>query len=143
MTKAKLTALVCPLAFLLFGIYIRVATMSMTSRDATFPNLVSYVIIMISIIDCVSVWRKKEHKPVFAGVNFLKLFECVAAMCIYVFLLKKIGFIIDTFLLTSFTMYALDYKNWKLLPIISAAITAAVFGVFYGLLNVPLPTIFL
>ena len=64
-------------------------------------------------------------------------------MCIYVFLLKKIGFIIDTFLLTSFTMYALDYKNWKLLPIISACITAVVFGVFSGLLNVPLPTLFL
>lgn len=143
MTKNKLIALLCPLAFLIFGIYIRVATMSMSSRDATFPNLVSYVVIVISIIDFISVWRKKEHKAIFAGVNFLKLFECLAAMCVYVFLLKKIGFVIDTFLLTSFTMYALDYKNWKLLPIISVIITAAVFGVFYGLLNVPLPTLFL
>lgn len=143
MTKNKMIALLCPLAFLIFGIYIRVATMSMSSRDATFPNLVSYVVIVISIIDFISVWRKKEHKAIFAGVNFLKLFECLAAMCVYVFLLKKIGFVIDTFLLTSFTMYALDYKNWKLLPIISVIITAAVFGVFYGLLNVPLPTLFL
>lgn len=143
MTKNKLIALLCPVAFFIFGIYIWVATMSMSSRDATFPKLISYVIIVVSIIDFVSVWRKKEHKAIFAGVNFLKLFECLAAMCIYVFLLKKIGFVIDTFLLTSFTMYALDYKNWKLLPIISAIITAAVFGVFYGLLNVPLPTLFL
>lgn len=143
MTKNKMIALLCPLAFLIFGIYIRVATMSMSSRDATFPNLVSYVVIVISIIDFISVWRKKEHKAIFAGVNFLKLFECLAAMCIYVFLLKKVGFVIDTLLLTSFTMYALDYKNWKLLPIISVVITAVVFGVFYGLLNVPLPTLFL
>ena len=117
--------------------------MSMSSRDATFPNLVAYVILVVSVIDFISVWRKKEHKAIFAGVNFLKLFECLAAMCLYVFLLKKIGFLIDTFLLTSFTMYALDYKNWKLLPVIAAIITAAVFGVFYGLLNVPLPTLFL
>lgn len=143
MTKNKLIALLCPVAFFIFGIYIWVAAMSMSSRDATFPRLVSYVIIVIAVIDFISVWRKKEHKAIFAGVNFLKLFECLAAMCIYVFLLKKIGFIIDTFLLTSFTMYALDYKNWKLLPIISACITAVVFGVFSGLLNVPLPTLFL
>ena len=143
MTKDKLIALLCPIAFLAFGIYIRVATMSMSSRDATFPNLVAYVIIVIAIVDFISVWRKKEHKAIFAGVNFLKLFECLAAMCVYVFLLKKVGFIIDTFLLTAFTMYALDYKKWKLIPIISAAITAVVFGVFYGLLNVPLPTLFL
>lgn len=84
MTKAKLTALICPLAFLLFGIYIRVATMSMTSRDATFPNLVSYVIIMISIIDCVSVWRKKEHKPVLQASissSCLNAWRPCASMC--------------------------------------------------------------
>lgn len=143
MTKDKLTALLCPVAFLVFGIYIRIASISMAERDAVFPNLVAYVVIVISVIDFISVWRKKEHKPIFSGVNFLKLFECLAAMCIYVFLLKKVGFIIDTFLLTSFTMYALDYKNWKLIPAIAAIITAVVFGVFYGLLNVPLPTLFL
>lgn len=143
MTKSKLIALLCPVAFFIFGVYIRVTSMSMSSRDATFPNLVAYVILVVSVIDFISVWRKKEHKAIFAGVNFLKLFECLAAMCLYVFLLKKIGFLIDTFLLTSFTMYALDYKNWKLLPVIAAIITAAVFGVFYGLLNVPLPTLFL
>ena len=59
------------------------------------------------------------------------------------FLLKKIGFILDTLLLTSYTMFALGYRNWKLLPVASVVITAAVFGVFYGLLNVPLPTLFL
>lgn len=51
MTKNKLIALLCPVAFFIFGIYIWVATMSMSSRDATFPRLVSYVIIVIAVID--------------------------------------------------------------------------------------------
>lgn len=64
-------------------------------------------------------------------------------MFLYVILLKKIGFIIDTLLLSAFTMWTLDYRNYKLLPLISVLITAVVFFIFYYLLKVPLPTIWL
>ena len=143
MNKNKIIALCAPVAFLLFGIWIRIDTMSMTARDAQFPNLVAYATILFAIVDFVSVLRKKEQKSVFGDANLLKVLECLIAMCIYVFLLKEIGFILDTLLLTSYTMFALGYRNWKLLPVASVVITAAVFGVFYGLLNVPLPTLFL
>lgn len=143
MNKNKMIALSSPLVFLIFGIWIRVSTLSMTKRDSVFPNLVAYMVILVSIIDFVSVYRKPEHKNRFQGINVPKLFQSLAAMFLYVVLLKKIGFVIDTLLLTAFTMWVLDYRNYKRLPLISVLITAAVFIIFYYLLKVPLPTLWL
>lgn len=143
MNKNKMIALASPLVFLVFGIWIRFSTLSMTKRDSVFPNLVAYMVIIVSMIDLISVYRKTEHKNRFKGVNTLKLFQCLAAMFLYVFLLKKIGFVIDTLFLTAFTMWVLDYRNYKILPLVSILITAVVFIIFYYLLNVPLPTLWL
>lgn len=143
MNKNKMIALSSPLVFLVFGIWIRVSTLSMTKRDSVFPNLVAYMVIAISIIDFISVYRKSEHKNRFQGINAPKLFQSLAAMFLYVILLKKIGFVIDTLLLSAFTMWVLDYRNYKRLPLISVLITAAVFVIFYYFLKVPLPTLWL
>ncbi|MEA4934362.1 MAG: tripartite tricarboxylate transporter TctB family protein [Lawsonibacter sp.] len=143
MSKNKMIELLCPLLFLSFGIYIRISALSMSRRDATFPNLVAYIVIAVSIIQLVMDMRKSEHKARFKNVNFLKLAECIGAMLLYVVLLKKIGFLVDTFLLTSYTMYALEYRKYKVLFIAAAIITAVIFLVFRVLLHVPLPTIWL
>lgn len=141
--KNKLVSLLCPLVFLAFGIWIKVSTLSMTKRDRMFPSLVSYLIIICAVIDFISEWRKVDHKDRFKDVNFVRLIACVAALFLYVFLIKKIGFFLDTLILCIFLMRLLGYKRWPVLIPSAVGITAAVFGVFYGLLNVPLPTIFL
>ena len=69
MNKNKMIALSSPLVFLVFGIWIRVSTLSMTKRDSVFPNLVAYMVIAISIIDFISVYRKSEHKNRFQGIK--------------------------------------------------------------------------
>lgn len=143
MSKDKLISLLCPLAFLIFGIWMRIACLAFQSRDAVFPTMIAYVTIIISIIDFISEWRKLEHKDRFAGVNFVRLIACVAAMFVYVFLLKKIGFLLDTMLLGGFVMWILGYHRWKILIPCAILISAVVFGVFYGLMRVPLPTLFL
>ena len=143
MSKNKLVSLLCPLVFLAFGIWIKVSTLSMAKRDRMFPSLVSYLIIICAAIDFISEWRKLDHKDRFKGVNFVRLIACVAALFLYVFLIKKIGFFLDTLILCIFLMRLLGYKRWVVLIPAAIGITAAVFGVFWGLLNVPLPTIFL
>lgn len=143
MSKNKLISLLCPTAFLIFGIWVRVSAASMTKRDAMLPILVSYAVIAISIVDFVVEFRKENHKDRFANVNYVRLLACIASMYLYVFLIKKIGFYIDTLLLTAFTMWVLDYKNYKILAVASVIITTAVFVVFKLLLKVPLPTLWL
>lgn len=143
MTKNKITSLLCPLAFLAFGIWMRISTLSFQKRDATFPNMIAYVTIVIAVIDLIFELRKLDHKDRFKGVNFIRLVACLAVMFLYVFLLKKIGFLLDTILLCGFTMWILGYKRWKILIPSAIGIALVVFGVFYGLMNVPLPTIIL
>ncbi len=143
MNKNKIVSLSVPVAFLIFGIWVRYSAISMASRDAMLPILVSYAIILISLLDFITEWRQKEHKDRFQGVNFGRLAACLIAMYLYVFLMRKIGFYLDTLWLTAFTMRVLDYKNYKLLALASVIITSVVFGAFYCLLNVPLPTLWL
>lgn len=143
MNKNKLFSLLSPVAFLAFGIWIKISTLSMGKRDATFPALVSYVIIVVSIIDLISELRKAEHKDRFKNTNLVRVVACLTAMFLYVFLLKKIGFFFDTVLMGAFIMWALDYKKYPVLAICAVIISAVVFGVFFGLLRVPLPTLFL
>lgn len=141
--KNKIMSLACPLLFLAFGIWIRVSAVKMAKRDAMFPKIVAWLIIIVSVIDFISEMRKTEHKNRFANSNVLKVAICVVVMFLYVGLMKKIGFYLDTLLLTAFTMWILDYRNYKVLPIAAVIITTVVFAAFKYLLKVPLPTLFL
>lgn len=143
MSKNKIISLLCPIAFLIFGIWVRISAMSFQRRDAIFPIMVAYVTIVIAILELISEMRKTEHKDRFKNVNFGCLGACIVAMFLYIFLLKKIGFFIDTTLLCAFTMWALGYRRWKMLVPSAILISALVFGAFYGLMRVPLPTIIL
>ena len=141
--KNKIISLACPLIFLIFGIWILFSAMQMSKRDGTFPKIVAGLIIIISVIDFISEMRKEEHKDRFANTNILKVIICTVVMFVYVVLIKKIGFFIDTLILTAFTMWILDYKNYKILPVAAFVITTVVFVAFKYLHKVPLPTLFL
>ena len=143
MSKNKIVSLACPAFFFLFGIWVKISTMSFASRDATFPTMIAYATIVISIIDFIVELRKTEHKDRFGNVNFVALLSCIASMYVYTFLLKKIGFFLDTALLCAFTMWILGYRRWKVLIPSAILISALVFGAFYGLMKVPMPTIIL
>ena len=144
MSKEKMVALICPIAFLLFGIWIRISTLSFSStRDSRFPNLAAYLIIIMSVVQLVSDLRKNNHKQIFKDCNLIMILEYLLLLCLYIFLLKKIGFVLDTLILTMGTMLLLGYRRYKIMIPTSIGITLAVFGIFYGLLRVPLPTLIL
>ncbi len=143
MSKNKIVVLLCPVAFLLFGIYVRVACMGMPRRDATFPAMISYLVIAIAIALFIFEWRKNDHTPVFANVNFKKLLIYTAVLSMYVLTMKQIGYFIGTVLLTGTTMYILEYRRYTMLVLMAFGITAFIFAMFKYLLRVPLPTLFL
>lgn len=143
MQKNKLISLLCPAAFFLFGIYIYISALSFRSSDKTFPKLIAVLIIVISIVDFIVELRRAEHKDRFKDVRFVRLLLSIALMFAYVFLLKKIGFFLDTVLLTSLAMLLLDYEKPKWIPVYSISISGVVYIIFGILLKVPLPTLFL
>ena len=82
-------------------------------------------------------WHKKWMAfSLLVGITLL-------ALVIYVFLLKKIGYIIDTFILCFFVIRSLGYKKTGVTLLCSALAVACVFFIFKVLLSVPLPMILL
>lgn len=139
MDKKKIIGLVCPVSFLAFGVYILLESQRFKSTDKIFPTMVAVLMIAISLIQLLVDLRKKKHKNVFAGNNVLRVAGYAVVLMLYAYLLKKIGYVLDTIWLTAFTLYALDYRKWKGLVIIPAAATACLYVIFKILLKVPLP----
>ena len=143
LNKNKIISLIAPVVFLAFGIWIYLSTRTMRGSDGTFPSMVAILIVVISIVDFIVELRKDNHKDRFANVNWIALLSSLAAMCLYVYLFKKIGFFFDTLWLTAATMLILGYRRYGVIVISSLLITGAVFGVFYFLMHVPFPTVIL
>ena len=139
MDKKKIIGLLCPVSFLAFGVYILLESQRFKSTDKIFPAMVAVLMIAISLIQLMVDLKKTEHKNAFAGNNVLRVAGYTAVLMLYAFLLKKIGYVLDTIWLTAFTLYALDYRKWKGLIIIPVAVTACLYVIFKVLLKVPLP----
>lgn len=144
MKKYKIANLLSPIAFLLFGIWVFITCAPMSRGNRMFPQIVAVLTIVIAVVGIISVLRDKETKPVFGSdVNFGKLATCILSICIYIFLMKKIGFYLDTLLLTGFNTWNMGYRKYHMIAVSSFIITTVVFGTFYFLIKAPLPTLFL
>ncbi len=140
MDKKKLSVLAMPVFFLLLGIYIIVSSNAMSTSEGTFPSMVGWLTVLVSVVQLYNDIRRKDCKNVFANSNMLKVVEAAAILFAYVLLLEKIGYIVDTILLAAVTMWFLNYKNVKAILISSIGFTLIVYGIFKILLKVPLPT---
>lgn len=139
MDKKKLSVLAMPVFFLLLGIYIIVSSNAMSSSEGTFPRMVGWLTVLVAVVQLYNDIKKKDCKHVFANSNMRKVIEATAILFAYVLLLEKIGYIVDTILLSAVTMWFLNYKNIKAILISSIGFTLIVYCIFKILLKVPLP----
>ena len=142
MKKEKIGQFLVQAAFFLLAAYILFSARFMSERDAMFPNLIAWIMLLISVIEGISEWRKKQVGFRFAGNNLAKVAEVIAALFGYIFLLGKIGFYFDTLILSMAIMWLLGYRRKIVLIMASLLITTVVFVIFYVLIKVPLPTLF-
>lgn len=140
--KQMMIELAMPVVFILCAVYVIVKARSMGS-EGVFPTMSAGVLLICAVYLLVEVITKKQSVVKLDGVNLTMVGVTILALIIYVVLLKKIGYIIDTFLLCAFMMRALGYKRLGVIGICSVLAVAAVFFVFKILLSVPLPLIFL
>lgn len=144
MKKNKIVNLLCPTAFLLFGAWVFMACASMSRGNRMFPQIVAVLTVLIAVVGIINVLCDENTKPVFSSdVNYAKLATCVLSICVYIFLMKKIGFYIDTLFLTSFNTWNMGYRRYHMIAMSSVLITTVVFFTFYFLIKAPLPTLFL
>ncbi len=140
--KQLMIELAMPIVFILIGLYVIVDARSMGS-EGTFPTMVAGLLMLCSIYLMGETLTKKKQVVKLDGVNFPMVGLTLLALIVYVLLLKKIGYIIDTFILCAFIMRSLGYKKYGIIVVCSALAVLATFVIFKVLLAVPLPMIFL
>ncbi|MDX8047264.1 tripartite tricarboxylate transporter TctB family protein [Gracilibacillus sp. S3-1-1] len=119
-------------------------TMEMPSASAFFPELLSILLAVLSVLLLISSIRKrgteadneqaaKEEKLV------LPVVLIIASLILYGILLQYFGFIIATLVVVNFVIFATGYKKYIKGFLIACTTTSVIFVVFQLLLNVRLP----
>lgn len=145
--KQLMIELAMPIVFMLVAVYVIVKAIPMES-EGVFPIMSAGVLLLCAVYLFVEILIKHQQVVKLEGVNLKMVGVTLLALAVYVFLLKKIGYIIDTFALCFFIIRSLGYKKPELQKtgvtlLCSALAVACVFFIFKVLLSVPLPMILL
>ncbi len=140
--KQLIIELAMPIVFALVSVYVIVKAIPMES-EGVFPIMSAGVLLACAMYLFVETLIKQKAVVKLEGVNLPMVGLTILALVLYVVLLKRIGYLIDTFLLCAFIMRFLGYKKLGVIGICSLAAVAGTFFVFKVLLSVPLPMIFL
>ncbi|MDR3280285.1 MAG: tripartite tricarboxylate transporter TctB family protein [Synergistaceae bacterium] len=143
MKRSKLINLTMPVFFALFGLWILFTSRNMGKLEGTFPRMVGVLTFIVALFQLYFDVRLEDHKDKFRGCNLRKVIEALVAMSLYVFMLNKIGYLLDTALIAFYIMHSLGYRKYGLAVPIAVAFSLGAFFVFKILLGVPLPTILL
>lgn len=140
--KQLIIELAMPIVFALVSVYVIVKAIPMES-EGVFPIMSAGVLLACAVYLFVETLIKQKAVVKLEGVNLPMVGLTILALVLYVVLLKRIGYLIDTFLLCAFIMRFLGYKKLGVIGICSLAAVIGTFFVFKVLLSVPLPMIFL
>ena len=140
--KQLIIELAMPIVFALISIYIIVKAIPMEG-EGVFPIRSAGVLLICAAYLFFETLVKKEEVVKLEGVNLGKVGITLLALIVYVVLIKKIGYIVDTFLLCVFIIRSLGYKKIGITVLCATLAVCATFFVFKVLLSVPLPMIFL
>ena len=142
--KDKMIALIMPVFFTIFGIWVIMTGTQMGVNLGQFPRLIGYFTLAVALFHLVDVLRRKDfEESSFHNSNLLKVLELLAVLAIYIYMFKKAGYFICTSLLMFYVILAQGYNKYLLAAVSSVGFTAVVFVIFKLLLKVPLPTIWL
>ncbi len=140
--KQRIIELAMPAAFILMAAYVAVQSLSMGS-EGIFPMMSAGGLFLCAVYLLFQTLKKQQAVVNLQGVNLKMVGITLLALLVYVFLLKKIGYVIDTFLLCAFIIRSLGYRKYGMIAVCSAVAVAAVFVIFKVVLSVPLPMIIL
>lgn len=125
--KQLIIELAMPIVFALISIYIIVKAIPMEG-EGVFPIMSAGVLLICAAYLFFETLVKKEEVVKLEGVNLGKVGITLLALIVYVLLIKKIGYIIDTFLLCVFIIRSLGYKKIGITVLCAALAVCATFS---------------
>lgn len=143
MNKKQLTIeLAMPILFIILSLFVIASAVPM-GKEGFFPIMSAVVLLLCAIYLFFESVIKREAVVKLEGVNLGKVGITLLILIVYAVLMKKIGYVIDTFLLCVFIIRFLGYKNLIVTALCAILTVCATFVVFKLMLSVPLPMIFL
>ena len=127
---------------------------SLIAQDTVSPRFFPYVSVIAALVCCVlslitdvfsmiSELRKGKEvdPPKDDNVSYLRVVICIALLILWYLVIKQVGFIISTVVITFILSYMLGNRNKISLIVFPVVFTLAIYFVFSGLLHVNLPEI--
>lgn len=140
--KKIIVDLSMPSVFIVLSIWMIVESASLPGEEGVFPTLIGVFMLIVALFILYTTSRQKSSNVNFKNINGKKVVTILGILCLYIALFKVVGYLIDTFLLCTYVIISLGYKNYKAAILCSAGTTAVVFAVFKLVLGVPLPVFF-
>ncbi len=131
-----------PILFILLGIAAFAYAMTIPKEDGMFLKIIALIMIVTSAAILYFVLREQKNVVNMEGVDLKKVIVTVIVLCAYALVLEFAGYLAATFVLAVFTIRYLNYKKWAIILGFAIFVTLLTYGIFYGLLSVPLPTPF-
>lgn len=133
---------------LLFTGFIYQQTYKFPKEAALFPRIFTVALAILTLIllfkslKAMKSIKAEEVEEVKKTQNYKSPTLIVVGLVVYALVLKILGYIISTFLLSSYVIYVLGYKDVKKMVLTSAVGTGLIYVVFKTILGVNLPEIF-
>lgn len=131
-----------PILFILLGIAAFAYAMTIPKEEGMFLKIIALIMIVTSAAILYFVLREQKNVVNMEGVDLKKVIVTVIVLCAYALVLEFAGYLAATFVLAVFTIRYLNYKKWAIILGFAIFVTLLTYGIFYGLLSVPLPTPF-
>ncbi len=107
------------------------------------PFLAGLAIFFFAGIGAVHGWVKRREskpwRPVFSGVEWKKSFTVLAALVVYVLLLRPLGFTLCTALFIAFLMRVVEPQKWPVVAAGAIGTALGAYGIFELWLKAQLP----
>ncbi len=142
LNKNKRLELLTAVIMLGIGIYMMIAATGFRGNDKYFPLIIGGGITAGALWIGIEDYFHSECCYDLSKINITGILVSIIALILYIFLFRKIGYILSTYLLGAGIILGLRYKSIKGALLWPAIMVAVIFVIFKVLLDVPLPTIF-
>jgi len=127
-------------ALMAVGAYVFLEGRTFRGNDKYFPMIVGVLVLITAIWILIEDFKSLDACINLKKINFLAVGVAIAALLIYMFLFRALGYVISTILLGIAIILGLRYENLRGTILWPTLMVAVIFIVFKVLLKVPLPT---
>ncbi len=127
-------------AFIYAGRYANTVSLGQGSTGGDFfPRIMSGGLIVTGLIIVLTSLLSKKPEEDCEPIHWVELLINMAILALYYVLLRPLGFIVDSVLVTAVVMYRFGCRNYPAIVIWSVVMPSVIFCLFYYTLYVGLP----